>query len=578
MWCGSLTTTDASGAAVAPAPERQERGGFLFAAAIAACVAVGLWLRLEELALKPLHHDESVNGWFTLRLDWWNVYRYRPADYHGPFLYYVNLFFFRLLGPTETALRLGTVLAGAALPLAVVPLRKHLGSAGTFVAAILLAVSPGIVYFSRTSIHEIYLLLFTLIWVGLLVRWLAEPSYRLGLAAAAICSLSFCTKETTVITGACLFAGLGLALLWGRPDGPSDLFGGRPAREALDVVLRSDRRMWLHGAIVFGVILAVLFSSFFTYGYGIGGFFQAFYEWSKHGVGGRNQSKSWDYFATVAEWTMLWLPYAGAAIALFSVAARRRFGLFLTGWTATSAIAYSLIPYKTPWCGLNIDLPLILLLGWGTHQAMRVATAARVPALIRLGALLTATIPALAVPEMIEQVRGVNADDYDDDDVPYVFVQTQRGIFECVDHLLDVERARADRVDDQGPRVVNLGAKNPIRWYTLTRGWNHDRTTYAHDEVTAEEVAAADVVITTSKEHTLVEAVVEADGDWHLERCRLRPGHRVSIWWRSDDWASFIEAGGESASRAARSHSARPGPPPSAPVFVPPKPEKYRSK
>jgi hypothetical protein len=175
-------------------------------------------------------------------------------------------------------------------------------------------------------------------------------------------------------------------------------------------------------------------------------------------------------------------------------------------------------------------------------------------------------------------VRGVNADDYDDDDVPYVFVQTQRGIFECVDHLLDVERARADRVDDQGPRVVNLGAKNPIRWYTLTRGWNHDRTTYAHDEVTAEEVAAADVVITTSKEHTLVEAVVEADGDWHLERCRLRPGHRVSIWWRSDDWASFIEAGGESAPRAARSHSARPGPPPSAPVFVPPKPEKYRSK
>ena len=41
-------------------------------------------LRLPGLDLKPLHSDEGVNGWFTLRLYWWDLYRYRPSDYHGP--------------------------------------------------------------------------------------------------------------------------------------------------------------------------------------------------------------------------------------------------------------------------------------------------------------------------------------------------------------------------------------------------------------------------------------------------------------------------------------------------------------
>jgi len=555
--------------------EASPRGGrgpeLLFFAALAGIVALGVWLRVEHLALKPLHHDESVNGWFTLRLHWWNVYKYRPADYHGPLLYYINLFFFKLLGPGEIALRLGTVLAGSALPVAVLGLRRHLGRVGTLVAAALLAVSPGIVYFSRTNIHETYLVLFTLVFVGLVVRYLEEPSHRVGVAIAAVVALSFATKETTVISGACIVAGFALALAAGtaRPD---DLFGMKTPREVVATAFRGNGRTWKVGAIVFAVITVLLFSSFFTYWYGVGGFFQAFLEWFKHGVGGRNQSKSYDYFLSVLEWTMLWLPYVAIPVAALALAARHRFGLFLVGWTATSLLAYSLIPYKTPWCGLNIDLPLILLLAWGSHQAAGVVLDSRIHVAGRLVTALAVPVPLLAVPAMVDQVREASAERYDDDDLPYVFVQTQREIFECVDLLLEVERARPDRVDDQGPKVVNLGGKNPIRWYTLTRGWDHHRTTYASDEVTAEQAAAADVVITTSKDHALVEAVVEADGDWHLEKCPLRPGHRVSVWWRADDWAAFEAAGGDSPDRAATRWPLRPGPPPNAPVFRPRKP------
>jgi len=560
---------------VTTAAEPTPRGGrgleLLFFVALAAVVVGGVWLRAEHLALKPLHHDESVNGWFTLRLSWWNVYKYRPADYHGPLLYYINLLFFKLLGPGEVALRLGTVIAGSSLPLAVLVLRRHLGRVGCLIAATLLAVSPGIVYFSRTNIHETYLVLFTLLFVGLVVRYLERPSHRVGVAVAVVVALAFATKETTVISGVCILAGFGLALLAGVPRA-DDLFGAKTPRDVLTTAFRGNRRTWAHGGVVFAVIIVLLFSSFFTYWYGVGGFFQAFFEWFKHGVGGRNQSKAYDYFFGVLEYTMLWLPFIAIPVGALALAARHRFGLFLVGWTACSLLAYSVIPYKTPWCGLNIDLPLILLIAWGAKEAAGVVGDGRLHVAGRLVAALSVPVPLVAVPAMVEQVRDANRERYDDDDLPYVFVQTQRGVFECVDWLLDVERARPGRVDDQGPRVVNLGGKNPIRWYTLTRGWDHHRTTYVSDEVTAEQVADADVVITTSKDHAVVEAVVEADGDWHLEKCRLRPGHRVSVWWRQAHWDAFLAAGGDSDARAAERWPERPGPPASAPVFVPRKP------
>ena len=77
--------------------EESRWGRRVFWAAMLGLLLLGGWLRFADLGLKPLHSDEGVNGWYTLRLYWWNVYRYQPSDYHGPFLYYVNLALFWLL-------------------------------------------------------------------------------------------------------------------------------------------------------------------------------------------------------------------------------------------------------------------------------------------------------------------------------------------------------------------------------------------------------------------------------------------------------------------------------------------------
>src|SRR5512141_1645647 len=46
-------------------------------------IAVGTLLRLYQLNLKPLHHDEGVNGFFLLGLFREGVYRYTAANNHG---------------------------------------------------------------------------------------------------------------------------------------------------------------------------------------------------------------------------------------------------------------------------------------------------------------------------------------------------------------------------------------------------------------------------------------------------------------------------------------------------------------
>jgi uncharacterized protein (TIGR03663 family) len=123
--------------------------------AFAALLALGLWLRLTDLALAPLHQDEGLNGWLTLALHWWGRFEYLPSDNHGPSLYYAGALLFRALGPSDLSLRLAPALAGALLPLALLPARRWFPGGGLLIAGLLLAIAPGLVYFSRTAIHEI---------------------------------------------------------------------------------------------------------------------------------------------------------------------------------------------------------------------------------------------------------------------------------------------------------------------------------------------------------------------------------------------------------------------------------------
>jgi len=234
-------------------------------------VLVASGLRLYALDLKPLHHDEGVNGFFQMRLIEQGLYAYNPHNYHGPYLYYANLLPCAVLGPTPTALRLASALSGVALLLLLLPLRRALGWAGVAAGAWLLALSPTTVFFARTNIHESQFELFSLAAIAAFLvycerrgRWFGEWPPRpwrhrtqlltLGLSSLA---LLYANKETAVITYAALFGGCVLA--WGLGAGG----GGPRARwdRAWEVAREEwggSPRLWGHYVSAAGIFMASL--------------------------------------------------------------------------------------------------------------------------------------------------------------------------------------------------------------------------------------------------------------------------------------------------------------------------------
>ncbi|HEY4784217.1 MAG TPA: glycosyltransferase family 39 protein, partial [Chthoniobacterales bacterium] len=71
-------------------------------------------VRLIFLDAKPPHFDEGINGWWCDQMAVQGFYRYDPANYHGPFHFYVLRLFLTLFGRNLWALRLPTVLMGIA--------------------------------------------------------------------------------------------------------------------------------------------------------------------------------------------------------------------------------------------------------------------------------------------------------------------------------------------------------------------------------------------------------------------------------------------------------------------------------
>src|SRR2546422_8787922 len=185
------------------AVERAGRGYEKSVCAIAFILAVivAVWLRFDQIGLKPFHHDEGLNSHFLLNLAKpGGSYQYKPENYHGPTLYYFALLALRVFGASDLALRFTPALFGVLTVLMVWLLRERLGSIGTPVAAFLMALSPGLVYFSRDFIHEMSFGCFSL---GVVVgAWrYAESKNFIWLALMATSAgLLFATKETAIIT------------------------------------------------------------------------------------------------------------------------------------------------------------------------------------------------------------------------------------------------------------------------------------------------------------------------------------------------------------------------------------------
>ncbi|MGD1004720.1 MAG: flippase activity-associated protein Agl23 [Methanoregulaceae archaeon] len=183
---------------------------------------IGIILRFYFLDLKLFHHDEAIHSWFSYELLLKGSWVYDPS-YHGPFLYYVTAGMFALFGDSDLVARLLPALFGTLLiPLVYCIYRLgYLDQKQTLVAALFIAISPDMVYFSRFLRHDIFMLFFTLLLLVAVLYYFERGQLRFAIIAAiATAGALSCKEEMPVIL--LIFASFFIFSIWrGRMHLPS---------------------------------------------------------------------------------------------------------------------------------------------------------------------------------------------------------------------------------------------------------------------------------------------------------------------------------------------------------------------
>jgi len=322
---------------------------------------------------RTFHPDEANQAFTTGRLLETGRYEYRPDDHHGPTLYYAAAALQKATGHDTLASMDGTVLRCTPLLFAVLALtfgfltvrklvKPAVGKLGGWLVpvlfAILLGTVPLFVFFATDFIQEMLLACFTMMMVWSGVGYFHsrtachEPhtaqrkpgtwALLFGIAGG----LAFATKETSILAfAAAAFAGIPFLAM--RPRGMN--------LEGRDIAL----------AIAGFILTAVLFFSSFAANWQ--GVYNAFIAAPLSYLGRAAGSAAsagaadhvhpwWQYFRWLffANWHFSAFPI----LALFLVTFSRR--SFVHFYALALFALYSFIPYKTPWCALQLLVPLAL--------------------------------------------------------------------------------------------------------------------------------------------------------------------------------------------------------------------------
>ena len=152
-----------------------------------------------------MHHDEANQAIKFGALLERGEYAYDAYDHHGPTLYYLTLPVAWLRGQAtlaatdEWTLRGVPVAFGAATILLLPLLAAGIGRTAVVAAALLMAVSPAMVFYSRMYIQESMFACFALAFAIALGRATTEGGRQWPMLAGIAAGLAVATKETAVI-------------------------------------------------------------------------------------------------------------------------------------------------------------------------------------------------------------------------------------------------------------------------------------------------------------------------------------------------------------------------------------------
>ncbi|HEX3247045.1 MAG TPA: flippase activity-associated protein Agl23, partial [Chloroflexota bacterium] len=342
-----------------PYPTHERLVQFVFLA----LMVVGFLLRIHDIGVRAFHHDESLHATYSWYLYSGRGYVHDPLM-HGPEQFHVNALIFFLFGDNDVTARLQYVLLGTfiiGLPYFV---RHELGRLAAIIAAIILTISPGFLYFSRFAREDMPFAFFTMLMAVGLFGYIRTRQRKYLYVFSAALSLSFATKEATYITGF-IWTAFIVAMIALR----------RFVRDG-DEMLASIRSLSLglvgRCFLIFLGIYVLLFTTFLTnlgnpweclagrpctQGGIVSGSYGALKYWiDQHDV--QRGGQPWFYYLlllSLYEFIPLSLTLAAVWQRKFNL-----FGKFCLFWSIGAVLLYSYAGEKMPWLILHLTLPMIL--------------------------------------------------------------------------------------------------------------------------------------------------------------------------------------------------------------------------
>jgi uncharacterized protein (TIGR03663 family) len=342
----------------------------ILAATIAAVV-----LRLPRLEQRPMHGDEAVHAVKFGDLLEKGDYCYNRYEYHGPTLNYFTLIpawvsgSQKLADVSEFILRIVPVFFGVLLVLLLLLLADGLGRVATVSAAVLTAISPAMVFYSRYYIQEMLLVCFTFGAIVSGYRYTQDKNIKWALLTGAFLGLMHATKETCIIA----FGSMLLALLL--------MFLMQRRERYISNVVKAIKPWHVIMIIASAVIVSALFySSFFTNLNGILDSVRTYAIYFSRACENVVHNKPWYYYLDILTWVegfekLTWnedIIVVAAGFGFIIAMTKKGFSpanfsllRFIAFYTLIMTVVYSAIPYKTPWSMLSFFHGMILLAGVG---------------------------------------------------------------------------------------------------------------------------------------------------------------------------------------------------------------------
>jgi uncharacterized protein (TIGR03663 family) len=518
----------------ASAPRGYGAAGAVLVIAIA--LAAGLTLRLVRLDARPMHHDEANQALKFGALLERNEYAYDAHDHHGPTLYYLTLPFAWVRGQAtlasldERTLRGVPAAFGAATILLLALLPGSLGRTTIAAAALLMALSPAMVFYSRMYIQESMFTGFALTFTIAVGRAITERGWRWPVLAGSAAGLAAATKETSILVLPASLAASAVAW-W-------SLGAMRPS-------VSTATAGWWRAALVSlatGAAIALLFySSFLGHPAGALEPLRAATTYVQRGVDPGSHVQSWRYYLALLAWSssggLLWtealvlvLAAVGGVTAWTTLDPSQPEAAFwrryVTGAAALILVVYSAIPYKTPWNLLPFYAVTIVSAGIGVSALAR-AMASRAAHVFLAGAV------AIGAAHLGWQAWRASVVYASDPRNPYVYAQTAPDAVRMAARIRDLAALHRAREQMAVTVIAPPDEQWPLPWYLRTM----TRVGYWTDVKDAPDLNAP-VIVSSASHAEMLDATL---GDRYVsEFFGLRPEVLLTLYVERELWDSFL--------------------------------------